>query len=299
MDTILMGDCLQIAPSLPDSFIDLIVTSPPYAQQRKKQYGGISELEYPQWTVNWCDSLKHALTTNGSIAIVIRPHLSKGQISDYVLRTRLAMRNAGWIEPDELIWIKPNAPPLGHTGRPRRSWESILWFSKSSKPFCDPKANGTESNRVGFESVKGVGDYKQGCSKAKFGIARCRDYVEVGTGQVDRSPENTHPAQFPEKLVSWIVKLLCPPNGVVLDPFVGSGTTLVACEELNQNGYGLSYHGMEISAEFCKIAKQRLQKKSTLVFECGFDSGKKAIGTTPPLLPFSTSESYEAPQCTS
>lgn len=45
MDTILMGNCLQIAPSLPDSFIDLIVTSPPYAQQRKKQYGGISELD--------------------------------------------------------------------------------------------------------------------------------------------------------------------------------------------------------------------------------------------------------------
>jgi len=262
MKTILLGDCVKLAPEFQNESINLLVTSPPYAQQRAKQYGGIPIQEYPQWTVNWCNAYKNALTPNGSIAIVIRTNIHKGQISDYVLQTRLALRQSGWIEAEELIWIKPDSPPLGHIGRPRRAWENILWFSKSRKPFCDPHANGTPSNRVGFESVKGVGDYKCGTSPARQGIARCRDYVEVGTGAVDKSPENTHPAQFPEKLAMWIIRLLCPKTGVVLDPFVGSGTTLSACEELNQSeNYNLKYHGIDMVEEYCKFAETRLERK--------------------------------------
>lgn len=255
MEKLIQGDCVEIAKDFEDDSVSLIATSPPYATQRKKQYGGIPEENYPAWTVNWAGAFYHALKENGSIAIVIRPHIRKGQISDYVLRTRLAMREAGWCEAEELIWIKPDSPPLGHIGRPRRAWESILWFSKSNKPFCDPKANGVESDRVGFESVKGVGDYKNSCSPARTGIARCRDYVEVGTGAVDKSRENTHPAQYPERLATWIIKLLCPPNGLVVDPFVGSGTTVIACERL-----GLPCVGIDISQEYIEYSRLRLSK---------------------------------------
>ena len=257
-NSILNDDCLKIASSFADNSINVIITSPPYAQQRSKQYGGIPEELYPQWTADWCNAFRHALTDDGSIAIVIRPHINNGQISDYVLKTRLKLRET-FNESEELIWVKPNSPPLGNLNRPRRAWESILWFSKTNKPYCDPKANGTPSNRVGFESIKGVGDYKSGCHKAREGIARCKDYVEVGTSGVDRSPENIHPAQYPEKLAAWLVKLLCPVNGTVVDPFMGSGTTLVACKNLNKNGYNLTYHGIEIREEYCQIARNRLE----------------------------------------
>jgi len=261
MDNIIQGNCLEVAQQFKTEDINLLVTSPPYAEQRKRQYGGVSELDYPEWTVKWMEAYRHALKEDGSIAIVIRPNIRQGQISDYVLRTRLAVREAGWVEAEELIWIKPDSPPLGHTGRPRRAWESILWFSKTGRPFCDPKANGHVSDRVGFESTKGVGDYKQGTCPASKGIARCRDYVEVGTGAVDKSPNNTHPAQYPAKLATWIIKLLCPPNGLIVDPFVGSGSTLVACEELNQSeNMGLKYHGIDISEEYCKISNSRLNE---------------------------------------
>lgn len=253
IENIIQGDCLEIARQFPNNYINLIATSPPYAQQRQNQYGGIPEADYPAWTVKWADAFKHALTDDGSIAIVIRPHIRQGQISDYVLRTRLAMREAGWIECEELIWIKPDSPPLGHIQRPRRAWESILWFSKSGRPFCDPKANGTPSDRVGFESKKGVGDYKNGVCESKSGIARCRDYVEAGTGGVDKRAENTHPAQYPVKLAAWIIRLLCPAGGVVVDPFMGSGTTGVACRNL-----GMVFHGIEISPEYCEIAAGRM-----------------------------------------
>ncbi len=253
LNQIICGDCIETIKKLPDEAIDLVVTSPPYAEQRKNQYLSVVEEEYPQWTAKWVNECRRILKPHGSIAIVIRPHIRNGQISDYILKTRLKLREEKWIEAEELIWVKPDSPPLGNVNRPRRAWESILWFSKTNKPYCDPKANGHMSDRVGFESKKGVGDYKQGVSDAKTGIARCRDYVEVGTGKVDKSKDNLHPAQYPSELVQWIVKLLCPPNGVILDPFMGSGTTAVACKQL-----GFQYVGIDVSQEYCDYAKKRV-----------------------------------------
>jgi len=261
---IIQADCFTELPKFPHESLDLVVTSPPYAQQRAAQYGGISEKDYPAWTVKWMQVVRPLLKPTGSVAIVIRPHIHQHVLSDYVLMTRLAVRKE-WDEAEELIWIKPDSPPLGHIKRPRRAWESILWFAKdASKVFCDPKANGNISKRVGMETSKGVGDWKAGVCKAKEGIARCRDYVEVGTGQVDKSKENTHPAQYPEALVTWIIKLLCPKDGHVLDLFMGSGTTLVACAKL-----GIDTTGIEISEKYCDIARKRLTA-------CG--AGKQAEG---------------------
>ena len=122
--------------------------------KEKKQYGGVPENDYPCWTVKWLNEAKRILTDEGSVFINIRPHISNGEISDYVLRTRLAIRESGWTECEELIWIKPDSPPLGSTKRPRRAWESILWFSKTGRPYCNTKANGRKSDRIGFENNK-------------------------------------------------------------------------------------------------------------------------------------------------
>jgi len=246
-------DCIEGMRMIPDESIDLVVTSPPYAEQRKHQYRSIPEKEYPQWTVFWMNEVRRILKPEGSVIINIRPHLKNGQISDYVLRTRLALRENGWSENEELIWIKPDAPPMGSIHRPRRSWESLLWFGKSGKVYCNPKANGNESNRVGFESKKGVGEYKHGTSKAKKGISRCRDYVEIGTSKVDRSDYNTHPAQYPVQLAEWLIKMLSTKNSVVLDPFMGSGTTAVAALKNNRK-----FIGFEISKEYVEIANKRI-----------------------------------------
>ena len=91
----------------------MVVTSPPYAQQRAGHYEGISEEDYPDFTVQWMTALAPKMTPDGSVFLVIRPHVRDGVLSDYVLRTRLALREAGWHECEELIWLKPDAPPLG------------------------------------------------------------------------------------------------------------------------------------------------------------------------------------------
>src|SRR6185312_9358080 len=145
MSRIYLGDCTDGLGNLYESygeFTNLVITSPPYAEQRKHQYGGISEVDYTQWTVKWMREVRKVLTDDGSVFINIRPHIKNGVISDYVLKTRLALREDGWNECEELIWYKPDSPPLGSINRPRRAFEHILWFSKTRKPYCDPKANG-------------------------------------------------------------------------------------------------------------------------------------------------------------
>ena len=110
---VLHGDCLDLIPTLEDGSVSLVVTSPPYAEQRAGHYEGVSEEDYPDFTVQWMSALAPKMRPDGSVFLVIRPHLRDGILSDYVLRTRLALREAGWHECEELIWLKPDAPPLG------------------------------------------------------------------------------------------------------------------------------------------------------------------------------------------
>lgn len=260
ISTLIHGDLFDAIPSLENQSINAVVTSPPYADQRKQHYGGIPEKDYAAWTVRWMETIRPKLTDNGNVAIVIRPHVRDGGISDYVLRTRLAIREAGWNEVEELIWVKPSAPPAGHIERPRRSWESILWFSPSRKPFCDPRPEGIAkmSTHIGMHScgLMTLGLLNGNRHEGGYisGIARVRDYVEIGVGEVCKAPWNTHPAKFPERLADWLIRLLTPLGGVVCDPFAGSGTTLVAAQKA-----GRGYIGTEIMAEYVEIAERRLR----------------------------------------
>src|SRR5690625_6852886 len=87
------GDCADVMAALPAESVDSIVTSPPYAMQRKSTYGGIPEAEYPAWAVAWMAEARRILKPTGSVIINISPHIKNGNLSDYVLRTRLALRD--------------------------------------------------------------------------------------------------------------------------------------------------------------------------------------------------------------
>jgi len=249
--TIYHGDCREVLPTL--SFAG-IVTSPPYAEQRAALYGGIPEADYPAWTVEWMAAAARGLEPGGSALINIREHIRDGELSDYVHRTRLAVRASGWIECDELLWIKPDGPPLGHPGRPRRSWERILWFSRDRQPTCYPKANGQPSNRLGFRiSSKASADWISSTQSEHLtaGDARSLDYCTVSVG--DRPSNIDHPAVYPEKVAAWMMRTVTADGAVVCDPFAGSGSTLVAAKYGGRKAIGI-----ELSEAYCEIAANRL-----------------------------------------
>ena len=260
---VLHGDCLDLIPTLDDGSVSLVVTSPPYADQRAGHYEGVPEEDYPDFTVQWMNALAPKLTPDGSVFLVIRPHLRGGILSDYVLRTRLALREAGWHECEELIWFKPNAPPLGSKLRPRRAWESILLFSRSAQPYVDLIACGKESDRLGFS-----GDIRfaeNGFSEKTawhpcvesfgkgHGIARIPDVIVANVG--GNEPGLDHPAMFPLALADQLIRTFSQIGDLVADVFCGSGQTLLAAK-----GCKRRYLGIEREEKYVSIALERLRR---------------------------------------
>lgn len=252
-----VGDCVEVMAALPAESVDAIVTSPPYAMQRKSTYGGIPEKDYPAWTVAWMDEARRVLKPDGSAIINIRPHIKNGQISDYTLRTRLALREAGWMELEELIWFKRSSPPMGSTSRPRRAWESLHWFGKHGKAYSAPKANGAESDRIGAKGGRGyVVSPSDGFSS---GTSRAHDVAEVNLGRPGRWDQDNidHPAPFPVPVAEWCGKLITPPGGTILDPFNGSASTGVAAL---RNGW--NYIGIDAVPEYIEMSGKRLDHEA-------------------------------------
>lgn len=246
------GDCRELIPGLPEGAINLCLTSPPYAEQRKGKYPSVTEAEYPQFTVDWMAALWDKLADDGSVLIVIDPNVKNGVMSNYIRRTEDALCDFGWKQHLTNIWYKRNRPPLGHTGWPRHSWEWILWFSKTATPFCDPCACGTPSDRLSVQEIR-YSHSPHGKKQKKSGTARVPDVLvwDVPIGGNEHGLD--HPAMFPLKLAEKLIPTFCRPQGTVLDPFAGSGTTLVAAKQL-----GCNYYGFDLVETYCAIARQRL-----------------------------------------
>ena len=249
-----VGDCIDVLKTLPDSSVDSVVTSPPYAMQRASTYGGIPEKDYPEWTVAWMQEVWRVLKDDGSVIINISPHIKNGELSDYVLRTRLALRDAGWVELPELIWHKTSSMPTGAPNRPRRSWESLLWFAKHGRAFGNPKANG-HPLKDGWRPLDNNQAADNGWAHGWVGsfkrpnIARCTDIYSSRNNQV----KTGHPAPFPVGLAEWCGKLITPPGGTILDPFTGSSSTGVAAK---RNGW--DFIGIDQSPEYIEMSRKRL-----------------------------------------
>ena len=202
-------------------------------------------------------ALKDKLKPDGSVLIVIRPHLREGQLSDYVLKTRLAVRKDGWKECEELIWYKPDGPPLGSIRRPRRAWESILWFSMTARPYVDLLACGNANSRRtgGFDGSRRfegtvIADNQH--RSLHRGTSRITDVL---TAYVGTLPQGVmHPAMYPTELTDVLVQTFSRPGDLILDPFAGSGQTLLSALRLSR-----TYIGIDCEPKYVELASKRLE----------------------------------------
>ncbi len=255
-----LGDCQEVLPTLknikPNGIFASVITSPPYSNQRILDYKSIHPEDYPGFTYDYFEKIRPLLLENGSIFLVVRPNIKNGEIDDFVLRTRLKLRES-WKECEELIWIKPNSPPLGSIHRPRRSWESILWFGKTGNVFCNAKASNITSNRIGFEHSKfehGNSFINYGQKSSTEGIARDPDFITVGTQCIENGVN--HPAMFPVEIPEWLIKLSTKEQQIVLDPFMGSGSTAIACIKT-----GRKFVGIETDPYYIEEAIKRIERE--------------------------------------
>lgn len=267
-DVIYQGDCLEVLATLPSSFVDLIITSPPYADQRANSYGGISPNSYAEWFLPISAELFRVLKPTGTFIINIKEKVVEAERHTYVLELILAMKKQGWLWTEEFIWHKKNCHPGKWPNRFRDAWERLLQFNKS-KHFS-----------MYQESVMvPVGDWAKSRLKNLSETDRLRDPSKVGSGfgknvsnWVGRDkvyPTNvlhlatecankSHSAAFPIELPKWFINLFSQPGDIVLDPFLGSGTTSLAATQLSRH-----YLGIEISEQYVLLAKSLLEKEST------------------------------------
>jgi DNA modification methylase len=254
---VVVGDSRERLHDLGDGTVDLILFSPPYAMQRARDYPSVTESEYPDWMVSVLDAAKEKLAPRGSVLVVIREHVRGGAIPDYLLRTRLAVREAGWHEIDVLMWSKADAPPTGRSDRPRRAYESIYWWSRTTTPFCDPQACGSpmaeprermarhRTLKSGHHGTNPYMRFRAG------GIARITDVIDVPIGTSTAGIK--HPAPYPMPLADKLIRTFSPVGGLVADPMAGSGTSLVAARDA-----GRRYWGCDLVPEYVAAARDRL-----------------------------------------
>jgi len=130
---LLCGDCRELLKEIPDNSVDLIVTSPPYADQRKSTYGGIHPDKYVEWFLPISAELLRVLKPTGTFILNIKERVVKGERHTYVLELIMKMREQGWLWTEEFIWHKKNSYPGKWPNRFRDAWERLLQFNKTRK----------------------------------------------------------------------------------------------------------------------------------------------------------------------
>jgi DNA modification methylase len=263
---IILGDCKQKLKELGDNSIDLIFTSPPYADQRKNTYGGIHPDKYVDWFLPISKELYRVIKPSGTFVLNIKERVVAGERHTYVIDLILEMRKQGWIWTEEYIWHKKNCYPGKWSNRFRDSWERLIQFNKSKK-----------FNMYQESVMVPVGDWAKNRLKNLSQTDKSRDESKAGSGfgknvshWLDREyayPTNVihmatecgnknHSAVFPEALPEWFVKLFTKEGDWVLDPFVGSGTTCKAAQSLKRNSIGI-----ELQQGYYDLALKRTEVK--------------------------------------
>ena len=264
-NSIICGDCQKVLANFPQESIDLIVTSPPYVDRRKHTYGGIPPDQYVAWFLPKAMPFLRVLKPTGTFVLNIKEKVINGQRHTYVIELILGMRKQGWLWTEEFVWHKKNCYPGKWPNRFRDAWERCLQFNKQKKfnmyqqEVMVPMGDWAKTRLRNLSET----DKRRDESKVKSGfgknisnwLGRDRAYPTNVLHLATECSNREHSAAFPLDLPKWFITLFTKKGDVVLDPFVGSGTTALAARQL-----GRVYIGIDNSVDCCKMARQALKK---------------------------------------
>jgi DNA modification methylase len=274
---VICGDCIDILKTYRDDHFNLIITSPPYADARKHQYGGPHPDAYVDWFLPKAAEFFRVLKADGSFILNIKERCVNGQRHPYVVRLVLALMDQRWRWNEEFIWAKTTSMPGYWPTRLRDGWEHLYHFTKSKRiamyqdairvPVAAATAkrmrhlNDNDRKRHNSSTGSGVGRRHDRWLNKKLvlpdNVLRCSP-VTINKG---------HPAAFPPSIPEFFIKLFTKDNDFVLDPFAGSGTTIYTAEHLGRRAVGI-----DINSDYCKRYNQT--SKQHQVVRGGGDTGE-------------------------
>ena len=279
LDQVLLGDVRELSRGLPAGSAHCIVTSPPYYGHRAYSAAGDPrELGREKTPQDYVDALVgclgeagRLLRDDGTLWLNLGDTYRQGRLLGIPWRVALALQDAGWHLRADIIWHKPNAMPSSVRTRPTTDHEYLFLLSKSASYHYDadairePHVTFTERSRMRggrghFGKRAGTPERGKNQGNGNLHDARWDEYFHPA-GRNRRTVwsvplgkfREAHFAVFPEALIEPCVKAGCPPGGVVLDPFMGSGTTAVVCRRL-----GRHFLGFELIPEYVELARRRL-----------------------------------------
>jgi DNA modification methylase len=263
VNQIILGDCEQVLKSIPNDSVDLIFTSPPYADQRKTTYGGVKPDEYVDWFMPKAQEFYRVLKPKGTFILNIKERVVNGERHTYVIELILRMREAGWLWTEEFIWHKKNSYPGKWPNRFRDNWERLIQFNKNRKFKMYQEAVMVPVGDWAKDRLNNLSDTDKKRDESKVGSGFGKN-ISNWVGRNEVYPNNVlylatecsnrnHSAAFPIDLPSWFIKLFTQPNDLVLDPFIGSGTTAVAAIQLWRK-----YLGIDTEQEYVELSNERL-----------------------------------------
>lgn len=239
LNKIYCGDNLTLIKQIDDESIDLTVTSPPYDNLR--DYNGYS------WDFENLAKELYRVTKKGGVVVwVVNDATINGSETGTSFKQALFFKEVGFNLNDTMIYLKTGLGLPHKEQRYRNAFEYMFVFSKGKpKTFNPIRFDATGKIGITTRRLKN-GKIKKGNYNIGGGVqGNVRQYVGA---------HSKHPAPFPEKLVEEHTTTWSNIGGIILDPFMGSGTTAVSCKKTGRN-----FIGFELSQEYCDIANKRLE----------------------------------------
>ena len=267
-DGVVQGDALELLPQLEKASVDLFFTSPPYADQRA--YSRIHPDRYTEWFLPFARHMLEATSDSGSMVINIKNRVAgtgplRGQRHPYVYELVLALQHMGWRWIETYVWAKPNGIPGKFGPRTKDSFEYVYHFAKGSHPYFNLDAVRVPYKSDASEIARRSKDTNgRKATEAGFGRDRSNTYKHGGAdpGNVISVSQTynqfkgvKHTAAMPEGLAEFFIKAVSPENGLVVDPFAGSGTTVTVARRHGRRSFGFELH-----EEFVLEARRRISR---------------------------------------
>lgn len=246
LDQIVEGDSLEVLASLPESSVDLIFADPPYnLQLRQELYRPNMTLvdavddawdkfasfkDYDDFTRAWLSACRRVLSKSGTIWVIGTYH--------NVFRVGAIMQELGYWILNDVIWVKTNPMPNFRGVRFTNAHETLIWASKSKGA----------KYTFNHHSIKAFNNGKQ--MRSDWLLPICS-----GSERIRINGQKAHSTQKPEALLERVIASSSRPGDIILDPFVGSGTTAAVAKRLHRH-----WIGIEKEPSYVSIARQRVEQ---------------------------------------
>ena len=264
LNKIYQGESLTLLKSLPDNSIDLVITSPPYADLKTYiDFDGINPDKYVDWFIPYCQEIERVIKPTGSFILNINDKVENGFRHPYVfdLISRLH-KETGLKMFERLFWNKMKGLP--NRSRFGDRVEFMFWFAKEKDFYFNIDEMRTEYSPKSIQRMKNplkkrfardrenqvANDYKDWAPNPKGALPT----TLVSISSESKRIADNHVAVYPVELVKYFIGGATKPGDVVLDPFMGTGTTGVGAKILCRN-----YIGFEMQKDYISLAESRIR----------------------------------------